>query len=362
MGIVQGLIFGMVVLFDNRYSSKTNSFLAYTAFSLSLSNLQYWFYDSELYKIYPLLDWLRIPCEFLIIPMFFLFVNSYLEINISRKIKILVIIPFIADFICQIIVTFFTYTYPNDFFKKNILYKYLLIEESFSFIYSTILILLTLIIVKKYEINNKHFNLKKVVAETIWIKKILLIGLLCCIFWVIEIYVMIDNINKGTSIYYPLWISISIIIYWLSYVGLSHSSIFNERKIIRQNFIAERNNKQKESKIIKNKTHDKILEDFENWVKNLYLNPNLNLDMIAEKIGISNSYLSQIINNRNIKFNEYLNSIRVEKAKEMLKDKSFKSYTITSIGLEAGFNSNASFYRAFKKNTNSSPKDFRNNL
>jgi AraC-like DNA-binding protein len=44
----------------------------------------------------------------------------------------------------------------------------------------------------------------------------------------------------------------------------------------------------------------------------------------------------------------------------MLKDDSFSNYTITAIGLEAGFNSNASFYRAFKKQTNVSPSDYRN--
>ena len=37
----------------------------------------------------------------------------------------------------------------------------------------------------------------------------------------------------GTSMFYPLWLSISVIIYWLSYVGLFQSSIFTERKNIR---------------------------------------------------------------------------------------------------------------------------------
>ena len=160
--------------------------------------------------------------------------------------------------------------------------------------------------------------------------------------------------------FYPLWISISLIIYWLSYVGLFQSAIFTERKIIRLDLIQDKGViKKKVNKEFKNQSHDKIFTEFEDCIKNLYLNPNLSLDEVADNLEISNSYLSQIINNRNIRFNDYVNSIRVEKAKEMLNDESFKNYTITSIGLEAGFNSNASFYRAFKKHTNLSPTDFR---
>ena len=43
----------------------------------------------------------------------------------------------------------------------------------------------------------------------------------------------------------------------------------------------------------------------------------------------------------------------------MLNDKKFSQYTIISIVLETGFNSNASFYRAFRKYTGKSPKEYK---
>lgn len=357
MGIIQGILFGLVVLFNTKYSSKTNSYLAYTVFSLVFSNLQHWFIDSNLIHDFPLLSIVRIPCELLILPMFYLFVSNYLLETNTKKTNLL-FIPFIIDTLVQIIVSI----YKNIFFEKTsfilFLKNYSITENLFSFAFSSFLIILILKKVRNYEIKNKEFNYEKVQVKTTWLKKILLIGLLVCLFWIIEIYFMTKV--DGTSMFYPLWLSISVIIYWLSYVGLFQSSIFTERKNIRLDSIQNKDvTNKKSTKEFQNQSQDKIFNEFENCIKNLYLNPNLSLDEVADNLGISNSYLSQIINGRKIRFNDYINSIRVEKAKEMLNDETFSNYTITSIGLEAGFNSNASFYRAFKKNTNSSPTDFR---
>ncbi|NJM80802.1 MAG: helix-turn-helix domain-containing protein [Flavobacterium sp.] len=154
-------------------------------------------------------------------------------------------------------------------------------------------------------------------------------------------------------VFYPLWISITIILYWLSYVGLFQSTVFQERKEIR------RINEAKESKSFNNVRTSNILEEFRLCIENNYYDSNLSLEFVSNKIGISTNYLSQIINTNNIKFNDYVNKLRIEKAKEMILSTEFESYTITSIGLEAGFNSNASFYRAFKKEVGKSPSEFK---
>lgn len=357
MGIIQGILFGLVVLFNTKYSSKTNSYLAYTVFSLVFSNLQHWFIDSNLILDFPILSLVRIPCELLIMPMFYLFVINYLFQTKFKK-TFFLFAPFFIGTIGQIIISICKNNYSNKLDFLILLKNYSIAEQLFSFLFSSLIIILILKKVRRHEIENKNFDYEKVQVKTNRLKNILFIGLLVCLFWIIEIYFM-TKIN-GTSMFYPLWISISLIIYWLSYVGLFQSAIFTERKIIRLDLILDKGLiKKKVSTEFKIQSHDRIFTEFEDCIKNLYLNPNLSLDEVADNLEISNSYLSQIINNRNIRFNDYVNSIRVEKAKEMLNDESFKNYTITSIGLEAGFNSNASFYRAFKKHTNLSPTDFR---
>lgn len=361
MGIIQGIIFGLVVLLNKKYSSKTNSFLSYTVFSLSLSNLQYWITDINLSKEYIFLDWLRIPSEFLMIPMFFFFVNSYLEKEVSKKMKMILILPFILDFLLQIIVTFNTVFFNNKLIQRKFISKYFLVEEIFSLGFSTFLILLTLTIVNNYEKENTEFKIENVKAKTKWIKNILLIGLLACFLWITIVFIK-DKSNTEFSIYYPIWISISFIIYWLSYIGLFQSNIYSERIEIRKESIVDKLMVEdvKKPKKFNTESYEIILEKFENLISELYINPNLSLDDIAKELNISSNYLSQIINSNNIKFNDYLNLVRIEKVQTMLKDNSYSKYTITSIGLEAGFNSNASFYRAFKKHTKISPLDYRN--
>lgn len=365
MGILQGLVFSFAILFTKKYYSKTNSFLAYTVLSLSFSNLQYWMIDSNLVKSYPVFGILRIPCDFLMIPMFYFFVNHYLGKKITIKHKFLLCLPFLIDFILQIVNTINSEIYKYKFISYDIVYIYLFIEECFSMSFSAVLIILTILLVNKYEKENLRYNFKIVKAKTKWLKQILSIGLVVCIFWVIQIYFMINK-NSGMSVYYPIWICISFIVYWLSYVGLFQSSVLSQRIIIRKDitqkvanleFVPEINSQRK---ILNVEITDTIFTEFEKIIKTSYTNPNLNLDDVANQLNISNNYLSQIINGRKVKFNDTLNAERIEKVKLMLKDNAFSNYTITSIGLEAGFNSNASFYRAFKKATNISPSDYRN--
>jgi AraC-like DNA-binding protein len=365
--IIQGIVFGLIVLVNKKYFSKTNSYLAFTSFSLSFSNLQYWFLDSKLTTIFPFLGWLRVPCDFLFIPMFYFFVCHYLELKIPRKHKITICLPFIIDFICQIISSINKLIFGGKLIDSKIIYKYLVIEESFSMIFSSLLLLFTIRLVNKYEKENLIYNFEIVKAKTKWVKQILFIGVTVCVFWVVEIYFMMDK-DHGLSIYYPLWLSNSFIIYWLSYVGLFQSNLYSERKEIRKELINNSENdnsdvkSQDDKKNISEQSTERIYSEFEAIVQKRYLNPNLSLDDVAKEINITSNYLSQIINIRNITFNDYVNALRVDRVKLMLSEETFSTYTITSIGLEAGFNSNASFYRAFKKHTNMSPSLYRENI
>ncbi len=93
----------------------------------------------------------------------------------------------------------------------------------------------------------------------------------------------------------------------------------------------------------------------------IYRNPELSLHTAAEKLNISITYLSQLVNAiSNYNFSDFINQYRVKDAEEKLTDNHFEKYTILAIGLEAGFNSKSAFYSAFKKHTGTTPSEYRN--
>ena len=58
-------------------------------------------------------------------------------------------------------------------------------------------------------------------------------------------------------------------------------------------------------------------------------------------------------------FTNYVHSFRIKEAKTYLSNPEFSSYTMVSIGLEAGFNSRSAFFDVFKKETGKTPLQYK---
>ncbi|WP_299363478.1 helix-turn-helix domain-containing protein [Winogradskyella sp.] len=90
----------------------------------------------------------------------------------------------------------------------------------------------------------------------------------------------------------------------------------------------------------------------------LYLDFDLKLNVLSEKLGTSVHHVSQAINqNSGMSFPDFINSYRIEEAKKKLLVP--KPDTIFAISLDVGFNSKAAFYSAFKKMTSQTPTEFK---
>ena len=57
-------------------------------------------------------------------------------------------------------------------------------------------------------------------------------------------------------------------------------------------------------------------------------------------------------------FNEFVNTYRIEEVKKYLLQNDFSNLTISGMALEAGFNSQATFQRVFKKLEGMTPTEF----
>jgi AraC-like DNA-binding protein len=97
-----------------------------------------------------------------------------------------------------------------------------------------------------------------------------------------------------------------------------------------------------------------LIQD-EKW----YQNSELTLLDLAKKLGTNVSVISKTINQGfEMNFNDCINSYRIKAVKNSLADGEHKNSTLLGIAFDSGFNSKATFNRAFKKNTGKTPKEY----
>ena len=89
----------------------------------------------------------------------------------------------------------------------------------------------------------------------------------------------------------------------------------------------------------------------------LYLNHDLCLDNLAEKMHVSRHHASQIVNEHySTGFHDFVNSYRIKEAEKLLR---YDESSVKEIAFLSGFNSRAAFYTAFKKFNGMSPVIYR---
>ena len=91
----------------------------------------------------------------------------------------------------------------------------------------------------------------------------------------------------------------------------------------------------------------------------LFERTDLTLTDVALKLETNAVILSKVVNQQfNLNFNDYVNQYRVNAVIERIANPKFRNQTLLAIAFDAGFNSKATFNRAFKKFTNKNPKDY----
>lgn len=161
----------------------------------------------------------------------------------------------------------------------------------------------------------------------------------------------------------------AFLIYAIGYFGLMQPTIFSQNLITeplqltekKEVLINEKQAKYQKSTLTddQSKKHLERLKDLMESEK-LYLEGELKLSDVAEKLGISNNNLSQIINEKLRKnFYDFVNEYRVETAKQLLVNPKKQHLTLLAIAFESGFNSKSSFNSVFKKQCGLTPTEFK---
>ncbi|MGB8451453.1 MAG: AraC family transcriptional regulator [Anaerocolumna sp.] len=116
--------------------------------------------------------------------------------------------------------------------------------------------------------------------------------------------------------------------------------------------------RKEEAEQIKSNKHYKKIEESKDYIKKNYMNPNLNVDMIAELYGYSANYFARIFKGiTGFYINDYIRQVRIMKAQELLLQ---SDMTIVDIATATGFTTSNYFYSIFKKETGLTPAAYRN--
>ncbi|MFV0381495.1 MAG: response regulator [Breznakia sp.] len=118
--------------------------------------------------------------------------------------------------------------------------------------------------------------------------------------------------------------------------------IINDLNVVVDNYHFEKN--------------DDIMNKIIKYIHLHYQKP-LSLQTLADEFNFSYSYLSAYFNERSeLSFNEYLNTIRVNKAAELLRS---GQMSISEVGYEVGFSDHSYFCKVFKKQIGVTPSVYR---
>lgn len=375
IAIFQGIVLGIVILKSSLFNSQSNKYLAYLLFALSIVLLNYVFEIEGAFTSYPLLCFLDYIEWIFLLPVFiFLFIIHRIDDTVKNRQKTyLYYIPFVYS-------STFTITYHlNDILG---IYK---ITDSDIFIINILRLiqLLFAFIIILFPPFYSYFMIRhlKDPHEKNWVLTLLTALYLVLSTWLITYmagFFFEVDISSTMSV---LALCATFIIHWTAYIGIYkyklaknkvavYNFLNNDLAIIHPNLQVSENSITQENNTVEaykeSITADNLyFQKLELLCKeqHIYTDSTLNREKVAEKLGISAGYVSQIVNIiTGDNFANYINNYRVEAVKEMISDPEYENYTLLTMGLESGFTSKTTFYKAFKKVTDQTPNEYKNTI
>jgi len=379
-GSAQGFILSSILFFKKKGNRKANIIISLLILIISLDIFIKYLDISKIISEFPHLISITEPFYLLLGPLIYLYTKFQTDTNLCFKKKYLFFfLPTLLELI-----------FYGEFYFESSEYKLskvaelsqnLTFVEEYKFfwgietVYNIFFIVFAIRILIKFnkKIKKYYSNIDKINFN--WLRLFLILNL---IFFSVQVFLafFVKDIDIVDDIITLLYLFAGTIFMIIGYRALSQSivpSISGNEVIINiDNSEVEENGSSKlkleneTGKYLKSSLNNEYKEEILIKLISLmeedkkYLETSLKLNNLAEELDISSNNLSQIINEKlNKNFYDFVNSYRIEYAKEILLDKKKKHLTILAISFEVGFNSKSTFNRVFKEVTSMTPTKFR---
>jgi AraC-like DNA-binding protein len=356
-GVVIGLFFVIIIFGIKKTEKATRLFLSAVILIISILTLVTLLNRIQFYSVFPHLMGLFPQFYLALGPLLFLYVKALTTSVFSfKKIYWLHFIPLGINFVCWIPFYFKggeekLYLYTNNLIISPLLS--LIIGILYAVQLSIYLVMTSRLLKKHYSKSKDSFSAVEKIKLG-WIRHLIwgLFSLICLyLLWDIKHYYcppILVYTKKLVFIWNPL------LVFFLGFKGLTQPEIFSGGE--------NKNNKKYSHSTLSKTQAEEYLNTLQDYMEREkpYLDGELTITSLSEKLSIPSRYISQVINERlNQNFFDFVNQYRVKEAKKLLLQEQTQQNSILDIAYDSGFNSKSSFNFVFKKYSRMTPSQFR---
>ncbi len=359
-GALQGFFLAFVLFIHKLGNRRANRILAFLLLLLSFNVVRY--LSVEYYNLsisFPLYIGLQ-TIPFLYGPLLYL----YAEVSFKRNftsikyfvhfIPSLLLLLFTLSFLAESISSKMEFIISN--YPKNLrIAVYLLFFVRFLHMLFYNMMILKSIKNLAQVLKQTRSNLKEISNR--WFKYLLKGYTIFLSLMLLYFLLLISGIyySYGEQIRLVFALIITFFIHAIAFKTLINPEIISENIIL---LLSDDKYKNSHLTIENRNKYQTLLADYMTRSKP-YHNSELKLNELAKNLSIQPYNLSQVINEQyKMNFFDFINTYRVDEAKHKLCN-SATNETILSIAFSVGFNSKTAFNRAFKKNTQMTPSQFK---
>jgi AraC-like DNA-binding protein len=250
---------------------------------------------------------------------------------------------------------------------ENFIFNWLILVQGL------IYLLLTLVLLKRYSRKIKVVFSSIERIRLSWLRNITYLTLGVVLSFLIENLLLLAGINFSDYFSLTSFLAAAAV-YTMGYMGLFKSEIFKRpevaHSISQMSDLPEQSQQPVDTASVpkyqksglspeKAQLYLQQLQQLMETSK-IYVNSELTLNQLADRLSITPHNLSEVINTRlQQNFFDFINAYRLEEAKKDLTDPAKRHLKILSIAYDAGFNSKATFNTIFKKVTQMTPSEYR---